>query len=123
MTKINCTYCNSKAKLVDGSKIYPHRPDLFYKFFYLCETCKAYCGCHPNSKNPLGTLANKDLRKLRKMAHFYFDQIWGKKKMSRKESYAWLAKKMNINVKQTHIAWFNQEQCKIVIDLTKKFLN
>lgn len=123
MSKVKCQYCNLLAKLVDGSVIYPHLPALKSKYFYLCKNCGAYCGCHPNSTRVLGTLADKTLRTLRKMAHSYFDKIWQSNRMSRRAAYSWLAYQMKINVKDTHISWFNDEQCKMVIDLSKRYLD
>lgn len=45
---------------------------------YYCESCGAYVGCHNNSKNPLGTMANRETREWRMKAHKSFDPIWKK---------------------------------------------
>lgn len=41
-----CPYCGSKTEYVDGTVIYPHRPDLANRKFYICRPCNAYVGCH-----------------------------------------------------------------------------
>ena len=73
---IKCPYCEKVPELVTGDKVYPHRKDLYSKWFWRCEPCNAYVGCHPGTKNPLGTLANQELRAWRLQAHHAFDPIW-----------------------------------------------
>lgn len=110
-----CPYCNEVSELVNGSIIYPHRPDLFDKLFYLCTPCNAYVGCHPNSKKLLGRLADKELRKYKFMAHKAFDPVWKSKALKRKDAYKALAAEMNMLPKECHIGMFNVAQCKQVI--------
>lgn len=68
-----CPYCKENAQQVQGDALYPHRPDLKQKTFYWCKPCDAYVGCHPGTTDPLGTLANKNLRFQRGLAHCAFD--------------------------------------------------
>ena len=111
----NCPYCGNKAEGVDGSIIYPHRKDLHSKWFYRCVPCDAYVGCHPNTKNPLGRLANAELRKYKSMAHRAFDPIWKTKAMKRSDAYKALAAEMCIQPSECHIGMFDTTQCKQVI--------
>lgn len=113
-----CPYCNREAKLVTGDVVYPHRPDLYTKNFWLCEPCEAFVGCHPGTLRPLGTLATKTLRQLRLAAHNAFDPIWKSRKLKRKEAYQWLAKEMGIDVKRCHISQFNEAECEQVVELS-----
>ncbi len=115
-----CDYCNNSADLVDGSVIYPHRKDLYYKFFYRCNPCDAYVGCHGKSKQPLGRLANYELRKLKKLAHDLLDPLWKLKKLTRSEAYLWLANAMNLDLDKTHIGMFDNDQCKLAVKLIKE---
>ncbi len=119
---ITCSYCGGKSELVDGSVIYPHRPDLARKWFYLCRPCQAYVGCHPKTKNPLGRLANAELRKMKSAAHAAFDPIWRDGQMKRKEAYLALAKAMNLNTDDCHIGMFDTKQCNQVIEICEKGL-
>ena len=41
---LKCPYCGKDAALVTGDKIYPHRPDLYDRNFWLCTACDAYVG-------------------------------------------------------------------------------
>lgn len=73
---MECPYCRQPAKLVTGAAMYPHRPDLIHKWFYRCFPCDAHVGCHPGTRNPLGRLANFELRTAKIAAHAAFDPIW-----------------------------------------------
>ena len=117
--KVICCCCNKQAKIVSGNKIYPKRPDLKEKLFWLCE-CGAYVGCHGNSNKPLGELAHKEVRLLRRKAHNVLDEIWKSKKMQRKEVYQWLAIKLGINYEDCHIGLFDMELCQKVIDIVSR---
>lgn len=114
---VTCDYCGEPAELVDGRTIYPHRPDLAHKSFYRCWPCKAYVGCHPGTKKPLGRLATAALRKAKQNAHAAFDPIWkapksnGKRKQARNEAYAWLAKKLGVHPDKCHIGMFDESMC------------
>lgn len=115
-----CPYCAQQAELVTGETLYPHRPDLAKRRFWLCLPCNAYVGVHPNSKDaPLGTLANAELRARRSAAHAAFDPLWRQGKRTRKGAYAWLAHRLGIPVKDCHIGMFDLETCNLVIEHAK----
>lgn len=112
-----CGYCDNPAELTTGEKIYPHRKDLYILKFWICRSCKAYVGCHKNSNSiPLGTLANKELRKARRKAHAHFDPIWKNSDLKRGDAYKYLAKFLDILPKHCHISWFNEKQCQKVLE-------
>lgn len=87
---------------------------------YYCLPCDAFVGVHKGSDIPFGTLANAELRKLRKQAHEQFDLLWKTGRMSRSSAYNWLAQKMNKPAEKTHIAMFGVDDCKRVIELCEK---
>lgn len=121
---VYCQYCNKPATLVPGNVIYPHRRDLSDLKFWNCSDCNAYVGTHKNSKNnaPLGTLANAQLRRMRNLAHAAFDPIWKSGRLSRGKAYQSLGYHLGITdiSKKCHIALFNEEQCKKVIEVSEK---
>lgn len=92
---MKCDYCGKPANLVDGSVIYPHRPDLKSKWFHLCRPCNAYCGCYPagDGKRPLGRLADAELRAAKQRAHAAIDP------------------------KKAHVGMFNVTQCNEAVRL------
>lgn len=114
---IICPYCNKPATLKTGKDIYPNRKDLRFHSFWVCAPCQARVGCHPESIEPLGTLANAELRNARMRAHNVFDPKWKNGGMSRFDAYAWLAKRLRLPSKETHIGSFNEEQCRMAIDV------
>jgi len=117
--KVICPYCNSEAVLVTGAVIYPHRTDLYNKYFYRCEPCEAYVGCHLNTQVPLGRLANAELRKAKLEAHNAFDPLWKSRKLTRTAAYAWLAEKLGIKVADCHIGMFDIPTCLLVVQICK----
>lgn len=112
-----CPYCEDTSALVGGDIIYPHRPDLYSKRFYLCEPCNAYVGCHPGTKKPLGRLANAQLRQAKMDAHRAFDPIWKEGNTSRSEAYTWLAGKLGIPEEECHIGMFDVHRCRQVVTI------
>lgn len=110
-----CPYCKTFSKKVTGKEIYPHRKDLYKMTFYSCTPCKAYIGCHGTSENPLGRLANQELRKAKNSAHREFDRLWKFGDMKRKDAYKWLAKTLGIDGSDCHIGMFDVSTCKDVV--------
>ena len=123
---IKCPYCDRDAKLVTGSKIYPHRPDLFAKKFWMCGPCGAWVGCHPPARGnggggqgdgtvPLGRLANEELRRAKMQAHAAFDPIWRAGEMKRASAYKWLSQALHIRAENCHIGMMDVAQCLAVV--------
>jgi hypothetical protein len=125
---VQCGYCGEEAKLVRGQTIYPYRPDLYFKNFYLCDPCEAWVGCHPGTDRPLGRLANTELRKSKRSVHFLLDDIWrgqvekgvprGK---ARSRAYKKLANLMNIPEEQCHVGMFDIDHCNRAIEILKEW--
>lgn len=117
-----CRYCGSPVVLTSNSEIYGR--EYGNGKCYLCRDCKAFVGVHTGTTIPLGTLANDELRKARNKAHNEFDKLWKNptRIMTRYNAYNWLSQKLNLNLKDTHIALFEKEQCEQVIKLVKEKL-
>jgi hypothetical protein len=106
---ISCPFCNGIATLRDNGILYRGRS---FGNSFICENypqCDTYVGVHKATNAPLGTLADAELRELRKQCHEKFDPLWKSKKMKRKEAYKYLA--LHMNLKEAHIAEFTKEQC------------
>ena len=111
--------------MVDGTVIYPHRPDLAAKRFYRCG-CGAYVGTHPGTCEPLGTPALTQTRKARSDAHAHFDALYkavGKAKPEggspRKRGYRWLAERMGMTVDECHIGMMTAAQARRVVEICR----
>lgn len=110
-----CPYCGQQAVYVGGDAVYPHRPDLRGKRFYVCRDCDARVGCHPNSSAPLGRLANGELRRMKMAAHAAFDPLWRGGGKTRHEAYRWLADALGIPFERCHIGEFDEAQCRATV--------
>jgi len=115
----NCIECGTLATLVGGKRIYPHRPDLYHKSFYLCD-CGAYCGCHPNTTTALGYPCGAETRRARSAAHEVFDPIWRRGSMGRADAYRWLARHLNIDPADCHIGMMTADQARQVVAIVKE---
>lgn len=115
-----CPYCGRPSEKVTGKNIYSHRTDLDNKTFYRCKPCDAYVGCHPGTDEPLGRLANSELRLAKRRTHLWFDSIWKSGAMSRTQAYEWLAGQMGIKVEDCHIGMFDKEQCERVTRISRE---
>lgn len=123
-SSFDCSYCGKPANLVTGKVIYPHRRDLAAKKFWQCPgTCGAWVGCHPGTSQPLGRLANAELRSAKRAAHEVFDPIWwtngskNKKNRFRSAAYDLLAKALNIPRENCHIGMFDVALCRRTVEV------
>ena len=117
---MKCPYCDNDAELVGDDVVYPHRPDLAHKKFWQCKPCGARVGCHKDTDEPLGRLANAELRQAKMKAHEAFDPLWKRElggTMKRGKAYEWLAGQMNLTKDECHIGMFDVAQCQQVISI------
>ena len=116
-----CPFCCSRVSLIDSAKIFGCN----YGFIYLCDSypnCDARVGRHPGSIKPLGTLADKQLRKWRSFVHRKFDPLWQSGVFSsRQAAYKWLSKAMKLPLDKTHVAMFDIRQCQRAIACIEVF--
>jgi len=114
---MKCPYCKKKARWCENKEIYGRNYGKSY-MTWLCKDCSAYVGCHNNTKKPLGSMANKELRQWRMAAHEVFDPLWKSKKRTRKQAYKILNRFMG---KIAHIGESDVNQCKKIIETVNKF--
>lgn len=124
--EMKCPYCNKEAQWVSNEAIYGFRVGRSYMIWW-CQPCDSRVGCHNNTKKPLGTMANANLRVLRVKAHREFDKMWQHGEsgiVSRKEAYKILTSGMAYlgmikDGEEAHIGQMNIDQCKAVMELIK----
>lgn len=102
-----CPYCGSPVIFTSNAVIYgkQYGGGMCYK----CVNCDSYVGVHKGTNVPLGILANKELRELKKECHALFDPLWKSNKMTRKEAYGYLANLLSISIDECHFGWFSKE--------------
>lgn len=104
-----CPYCAQPAELMLSSA--PLYRGIDYGPVWICRPCQAWVGCHPETTNPLGRLANAALRRAKMAAHAAFDPLFKSGRMKRGEAYAWLAKALGIEKTACHIGMMDEAQC------------
>lgn len=121
-----CRYCGPRTPVFPAhhEEVYGYgRSYGEWPYVYLCESCGAYVGLHPHTDLPLGTLADKDLRKARKQNKAKFNRLMTQAMLSRSEAYQWLAEAMSIPAAECHWGWFEIEQCEQAGRLCEQRLN
>lgn len=113
-----CPYCNKEALFCENKEIYGKNYGKSYMCYY-CKYCNAYVGTHNNTEVPLGTMANKFLRKLRIDAHKFFDKTWKQGLFkSRGHAYSELSKYFG---RQIHIGESDVKTCEQIIEFCNRF--
>lgn len=108
---VKCPYCGNQAKWCSNEEVYGRRYGKSY-MCYWCKDCDAYVGCHQNSRKPLGTMANKALRKLRMETHALIDPLWKNGGMSRRAMYQKLSVALGYDV---HVGSSNEQECRAIM--------
>lgn len=121
---IKCPYCGSQAFLRPASVVYGDRADDPNTKLYVCARypfCNAYVAAHRDTRLPMGTLADPDLRRMRKEAHIALDRMMDSGGMTRKQGYQWLQMQLGLPKSETHIGHFSEFRCQQIIDLCDAF--
>ncbi len=123
-----CQYCHATAILCDASAVYGEKFRGSFNL-WVCANypdCDSYVGIHKDQiePQPLGTMANPELRKLRKRVHALFDPLWKpgtaqqfKGRKARLQAYWWLTDALGITGKQFHTAYADEDQCRRALAL------
>ncbi|MNO23023.1 hypothetical protein D3C76_128150 [compost metagenome] len=105
---VSCPYCG-------GSVIYTSNATIYGREYgngrcYKCTSCDAYVGVHNRTRIPLGRLANRELRELKKECHALFDPVWKlNKNIKREHAYGRLANVLDIPSNECHFGWFDKD--------------
>lgn len=123
---IRCPYCGAHATLHPSSYVYGESSK-HTGYLYVCDRypkCDSYVGAHKESKLPMGTLANGNLRNKRIQAHRAFDRMWKSGLMTKWQAYKWMQGKLALNEEQAHIAKFSEYMCDtLILECNKVYEN
>lgn len=112
-----CPYCDLATELRE------RRRDASVLRIYMCPRCKASVRCHPGTERGMGSVASPELRRLRLIAHYWFDGLWKRKfKRSRYNSYSWLSLRMHLNKNMVHFGLFREDECLNAISQCKEYI-
>ena len=115
MKRVTCPYCWKEPVWVENKVVYGKNYGKSYMMYY-CKKCDAYVGCHNNTKEPLGTLADAELRDLRKQVHNLIDPLWQSGEVRRRDIYQQLSDYMGFSF---HTGEATKEDClKVINDLS-----
>ena len=113
-----CPYCNKQSYYGENKIIYWRNYGASYMCYY-CKDCNSYVWTHKNTKRPLWTMADKELRELRIKTHEIFDKLWKNNTMTRPQAYRKLKKYFR---KEVHIWESDILMCNRIINYAKKIL-
>lgn len=85
-SSMRCPYCGSPVIYRSADGIY--RDNSRGTMLYVCShypECDAYVRVHTGTNIPVGSMANHELRTLRRTAHHYFDQLYESGYMSKQD--------------------------------------
>lgn len=118
-----CPYCGGTVIYRSADGIY--RDNSRDTMLYVCShypSCDTYVRTHAGTRIPVGSMANNELRKLRKTAHKYFDQLYKTGIMSKDDAYCWLASIIDAPLSHAHIGYLSEYYCNQVIQQSKAYL-
>lgn len=117
-----CPYCGGVPELRNARDVFGPAADAHGRL-YVCPGCGARVSCHPFSDQAKGRVASARLRSLRRRAHELFDLVWKDgHKRSRYNAYSWLALRLGKPRHLVHMGYFDEAECRQVIDLCARFL-
>ena len=128
MKRINmkCPYCGARAVLRPAAAIGKTKPCYEGQRFYVCArypVCDSYVAAHRRSGLPMGTLADSNLRWLRRDAHAALERFCRERGMSRSGGYQWLGEQLGIPAEDAHIGKFSEFRCKAVLQMCRQIEN
>jgi hypothetical protein len=116
--RVICPYCNQPAEWTSNAAVYGREHGKSWMMWLCrCQPGFVYVGCHQNSRTPLGTMANKELRAWRIKAHAAIDPIWKDGRMQRQEVYDWLSERRGFRV---HVGESDIAACRQIIHLAEQ---
>lgn len=120
-----CPYCDKESDLVSSDVIHQEE----HGMIYYCKDCDAAVGTLYGDQ-ALGCLAKKHLRDQRRYCFKLLDQLIDKKisfgkikrRTAKNRMNSWICKLLNITKVECHIGYWNEDQCRKVIEECKKHL-
>ncbi|MBN2617243.1 MAG: hypothetical protein JXR64_02900 [Spirochaetales bacterium] len=116
----NCFYCDETTVLRETK----------FGHIYECPKCKAYVSVNKKTKEPLGSVADSDLRRKRRIAHYYTNLLI-KRKMNRdnltydkakEKLYFWLSKNIGLDFYIKSIAQLFPKETEKIINIMSKYV-
>lgn len=121
--RIFCIGCNSdvRARLTDGSEVYPNHPHLHKLPFWKCDICKGFVGTHHATRDrvrPLGFIATPEVKKWRRIIHGILDPLWKGKKIERGQAYLYVSNRIGRTYHTAEI--YSVDEAKRIYEIVKE---
>lgn len=116
-----CPYCGGRMILkkigdLDGTSYFKDQEILVCENFNVCG-CSVKVNTCDGKKVPFGIPANRELKSLRREAHYYMEYYTKLSGMTSSEIYEWLAYKQNISRVRCHFSKMMEGQCRNMIQI------
>lgn len=112
----DCPYCGSACTVKHHEQVYG-MPYGDWPWMYGCTQCDATVGMHPFTNIPLGSLANAELRRRRRVAKEAWQRASPYNGRNRTPAYEWLATRLGISSSDCHFGHFDLDTCDRIIDI------
>src|SRR3546814_13964056 len=104
--EVICPYCCMGALRMTGRELYPAKPVLANKHYFACRNCYAWIGCKDGTWEPVGRLADAELRRAKQSVHAAVEPTLVNttaahslpKSQARTPAFGWLASEMEMPV-------------------------
>ena len=120
---MKCPYCGGSVTYRSADGIYRENPRGV--MLYVCSrypSCDAYVRVHEGTTIPVGSLANGELRALRRETHQWFDRLYREGIMTKDDAYEWLSELISAPRAQAHIGFLGEYRCRQVIAESRKIV-
>lgn len=109
----HCHKCGSKDIRLTTNDVIYGKMQGDWPLIWICLGCEAAVSCHPETEIPVGFMADRETRQLRRRVHRNFDPLWkGPGSVPRQDAYRWLANKMGLDPCVCHISYFDASMCR-----------
>lgn len=119
---LKCPYCGAPAICRPACSVYGTDAIDRGRYLYVCSrwpACDAYVSAHKKNRKPMGTLANRSLRRKRILAHQALKSLQKERHMNKWAAYVWLQAKLDLDESYAHIGMFSEQMCEKVISLCR----
>ena len=122
-SKMRCPYCGGTVVFRSADGIYKDNSQGV--MLYVCShypECDTYVRAKKGTRIPVGSMADRKLRCLRKTAHDSFDQLHRSGLMSKQDAYRWLAGVIGAPMSEAHIGYLGEYYCQLIADESRKLM-
>ncbi|MDE1484376.1 zinc-finger-containing protein [Xenorhabdus bovienii] len=117
-----CRHCCGHVKIAHHTEVFGKtRHNDKWPWFYVCWSCDARVGMHPDTNIPLGYLADEPTRRARRDGKEEFEEMRKRGNFERTEAYRWLAWRLGISFRKCHFGWFDTDMCNKAANICRGF--